>query len=54
MMMRYSFQLPDEADAIEKAVDAVLAEGWHTADIAGEGEPIGTVEMGKLICDHIG
>ena len=53
MMMRYSFQLPQEADAIEQAVDAVLAEGWHTADIAGEGEAIGTVEMGKLICDKI-
>lgn len=53
MMMRYSFQLPREADAIEQAVDAVLAEGWHTADIAGEGESIGTVEMGKLICDKI-
>ena len=53
MMMRYSFQLPQEADAIEQAVDAVLSEGWHTADIAGEGEAIGTVEMGKLICDKI-
>lgn len=53
MMMRYSFNLPQEADAIEQAVDAVLAEGWHTADIAGEGEAIGTVEMGKLICDKI-
>ncbi|MBR1696529.1 MAG: 3-isopropylmalate dehydrogenase, partial [Selenomonas sp.] len=51
MMMRYSFQLPAEADAIETAVDAVLAEGWHTADIAGEGDPVGTVEMGRLICE---
>ena len=53
MMMKYSFNLPAEAEAIEKAVDAVLAEGYHTADIAGEGAPIGTVEMGKLICDRI-
>lgn len=53
MMMRYSFELPQEADAIEQAVDAVLAEGWHTADFAGTGEAIGTVEMGKLICDKI-
>ena len=52
-MMRYSFQLPAEADAIETAVDAVLAEGWHTADIAGEGDPVGTREMGRLICEHI-
>lgn len=53
MMLRYSFGLMDEATAIENAVDAVLAEGYHTADIAGEGEPVGTVEMGKLICDRI-
>ena len=50
MMFRYSFQLPAEADAIEQAVDAVLNEGWRTADIAGPGEPaIGTIQMGELI-----
>ena len=30
MMFKYSFNLPLEAAAIESAVDAVLAEGWHT------------------------
>ena len=49
MMFRYSFHLPDEADAIENAVDAVLAEGYHTADFAGRGEPVGTAAMGDLI-----
>ncbi len=49
MMFRYSFHLPDESDAIEHAVDAVLAEGYHTADFAGRGEPIGTSEMGDRI-----
>ena len=34
MMFRYSFHLAAEAQAIEDAVDAVLAEGWRTADIA--------------------
>ncbi len=53
MMLRYSFGLMEEAAAIENAVDAVLADGYHTADIAGEGAPVGTVEMGKLICDRI-
>lgn len=53
MMLRYSFGLMKEAAAIENAVDAVLADGYHTADIAGEGAPVGTVEMGKLICDRI-
>ena len=50
MMLRYSFHLADEANA----VDAVLAEGWRTADIAKAGEKaIGTLEMGRLICERI-
>jgi 3-isopropylmalate dehydrogenase len=54
MMFRYSFKLPEEAAAIENAVDAVLAEGWRTADIAEEGDtPIGTKQMGQLIRDRI-
>lgn len=55
MMFRYSFHLAAEADAVEAAVDAVLAEGWRTRDIAGPGvTPIGTQKMGELICRHIG
>ncbi len=54
MMLRYSFHLADEADAVEQAVDAVLAEGYRTADIAKAGEKaIGTLEMGRLICERI-
>ncbi|NBI65337.1 3-isopropylmalate dehydrogenase [Pseudoflavonifractor sp. 60] len=50
MMFRYSFDLPAEAKAIEDAVDAVLNEGWRTADIAKPGEEvIGTLKMGELI-----
>ncbi len=50
MMFRYSFQLTAEADAVEQAVDAVLAEGWHTADMAGDSSMlVGTVRMGELI-----
>ena len=50
MMFRYSFNLPDEAKAIEDAVDAVLNEGWRTADIAKPGEEVaGTLKMGGLI-----
>ncbi len=52
-LVRYTFELPDEAAAIESAVDAVLAEGWHTSDFAGEGDPIGTVEMGRRICEKL-
>ncbi len=54
MMMRYSFHLPAEADAIERAVDAVLADGWRTADIAEPGvTPIGTRQMGDRICQKL-
>jgi len=54
MMFRYSFQKPAEADAIENAVDAVLAEGHRTPDIAEPGvTPIGTREMGDLIAAKI-
>lgn len=42
MMFRYSLNLPEESKAIEDAVDAVLAEGWHTYDIPGDGELVGT------------
>ena len=55
MMFRYSFHLSAEADAVEQAVDAVLAQGWRTPDIAEPGvTPIGTQKMGELICRHIG
>ena len=54
MMFRYSFNLPQEAKAIEDAVDAVLNEGWRTADIAKAGEQaVGTVRMGELIRAHL-
>lgn len=50
MMFRYSFHLTAEADAVEQAVDAVLAEGWHTADMAGDADLlVGTARMGELI-----
>ena len=54
MMFRYSFHLAEEADAIERAVDAVLNDGWRTADIAAPGESfIGTKEMGELVRKQI-
>lgn len=54
MMFRYSFHLNEEANAVERAVDAVLAEGWHTADMAGDPEKlVGTMRMGELICAGI-
>lgn len=37
MMLRYSFDLSDEADYIEQAVSDVLHDGWRTADIKAPG-----------------
>ena len=53
MMFKYSLNLPTEAQAIEDAVDAVLAEGWHTYDIPGSGEEVGAQKMGQLIREHL-
>lgn len=54
MMLRYSFQLSAEADAVEQAVDKALADGWRTADIAKPGEAVvGTRQMGQIIQDNI-
>lgn len=54
MMLRYTFGLGAEADAIEAAVKAVLDQGYRTPDLfAGEGTLIGTAEMGRRIADAI-
>ena len=54
MMLRFSFDLDQEADTIENAVRKVLADGYRTVDIMAEGmTQVGTVEMGKLICERI-
>ena len=50
MMLRYSFDMPTEADEIEAAVSAVLDAGLRTADIWQEGcEKIGCAAMGDAI-----
>jgi 3-isopropylmalate dehydrogenase len=50
MMLRYSFALQKEADAIENAVDSVLSAGYRTSDIAAEGEEaLGTTQITDLI-----
>ncbi|HEY2842789.1 MAG TPA: 3-isopropylmalate dehydrogenase [Bryobacteraceae bacterium] len=54
MMLRYSFDLEDAAARIERAVRAVLAEGYRTADIFEAGmRPVGTEEMGDLVAAAI-
>ncbi len=55
MMLRYSFGLVREAEAIESAVDRVLEDGYRTYDIMSEGmKRVGTREMGDLIAGRIG
>ena len=60
MMLRYSFDLDKEADAIEAAVKKVLEEGYRTIDImpqAGESTEgitqVGTAQMGDLIAERV-
>ncbi|MEE1480223.1 MAG: isocitrate/isopropylmalate family dehydrogenase, partial [Slackia isoflavoniconvertens] len=54
MMLRYSFDLAEEADAIENAVASVLEAGHRTGDIAKAGEKkLTCAEMGDLICAAI-
>lgn len=54
MMLRYSFDLDQEADAIEAAVQQVLTEGYRTGDIMSDGcTRVGTAQMGDLIAERI-
>ena len=54
MMLRFSFDLDEAADAIEAAVKKVLEDGYRTVDIMSEGKTkVGTKEMGDLICERI-
>ncbi|MCA9128417.1 MAG: 3-isopropylmalate dehydrogenase [Planctomycetales bacterium] len=54
MMLRHSCDMAVEADAVEAAVQAVLAAGYRTADIARKGEPsLGTVEMTDKVLEKL-
>ena len=54
MMLRYTFDLDKEADAIENAVAEVLKAGYRTIDIMSEGKTqVGTAEIGTLISEYI-
>ena len=50
MMLRYSFDLADEADSVDAAVEAVLAKGLRTGDIMEDGKTrVSTEEMGAAV-----
>ncbi len=54
MMLRYSFDLDREADAIDAAVKKVLKDGYRTIDIMSDGcEKVGCKEMGDLLAERI-
>ncbi len=60
MMLRYSFDLDDAADAVESAVRQVLRDGYRTVDILPQDasarttvSQVGTCRMGELICERI-
>lgn len=54
MMLRFSFDMPSEADAIERAVDEVLKMGCRTADIMSDGmKQVSGSEMCRLICERL-
>ena len=54
MMLRYSFDLEEEADVVENAVKQVLKDGYRTIDIMADGKTcVGTTEMGDLIAERI-
>ncbi len=51
MLLRNSLGLPDEAAAVEAAVQGALADGVRTRDLGGEAS---TAEMGQAVRDRLG
>jgi len=57
MLLEHSLDAPDAAAAVRRAVDAVLADGYRTADLLspdGERAPIGCREMGDRVLERLG
>ena len=56
LMLRFSFQMENEAALIERAVESVLQQGHCPADLIPAGsntKPVGTRQMGDLIAREI-
>ncbi|MDD2972028.1 MAG: 3-isopropylmalate dehydrogenase [Lachnospiraceae bacterium] len=54
MMLRYTFDMDKEADAIDNAVKQVLKEGYRTVDIMSEGcTKVGCRKMGELLAERV-
>jgi 3-isopropylmalate dehydrogenase len=52
-MLEYSFGLKEEAAAVNRAIEAVLASGKVTADLRPPGPPATTSEVGQAVCDAL-
>ena len=54
MLLRYSLNREDAAQAIESAIEKTLADGWRTPDIFSDGfKKVGTNRVTEIICDFI-
>ena len=54
MMLRYSLNQNEAADAMEAAVDAVMEQGYRTPDLYTEGlKKVSTSEMGHLVAQEL-
>ena len=54
MMLRYSLDLDQEADAVEAAVRKVLKDGYRTVDIMSEGcTQVSTTQLGELLVERL-
>ena len=54
MMLRYSFDMDQEAEAIERAIEKVLKDGYRTMDIMSDGQTkVSCSQMGDLIVERL-
>ena len=54
MMLRYSFDMDQEAEAIERAIEKVLKDGYRTIDIMSDGQTkVSCSQMGDLIVERL-
>jgi 3-isopropylmalate dehydrogenase len=53
MMLRYSYGMADEAEALEAAVEQTLAAGFGTADVRGAPHGVGTREFGTQVAQRL-
>ena len=52
-MLEYSFGLKTEAEAVNRAMEAVLNSGRVTADLKPKGAPASTEQVGAAVCEAV-